>query len=51
MPVLIEKNIAGGNTYANSPKNKSPLEGGEGEVERVINSPSITFPLLKAKHP
>jgi hypothetical protein len=43
MPVLIEKNIAGGNTYANSPKNKYPLEGGEGEVEKVIISPS-SFP-------
>lgn len=51
MPVLIEKNIAGGNTYAYTPKNKSPLEDGEGEMERVIISPSSIFPLLKAKQP
>jgi len=51
MPMLIEKNIAGGNTYANSPKNKSPHEGSEREVERVIISPSSIFPLVKAKYP
>jgi hypothetical protein len=49
--MLTEKNIAGGNTYANSPKNKSSPEGGEGEVERVVISPSIIFPVLKAEHP
>jgi len=51
MPLLIEKNTARGNTYANSPKNKYPHEDGEGDVERVIISPSIIFPLLKTKHP
>jgi len=51
MPLLIEKNIAGANTFANSPKNKSPLEDGEREVERIIISPSSIFPLLKANHP
>jgi hypothetical protein len=47
----IEKNTAEASTYATNPKNKSPPEGGEGEVKRATTSPSSLFLLPKAKQP